>query len=213
FDKRDADLAREGGGGLGGRDACDGEPLPDAGPEGPHERLRRPAGAEADQGGAAVGDEGQRPRGDTLQVVGAGREGEIRHGDDGGAGFRRVLLLGMGGSSLCPEGLARTFGGAIDGAPGLLVLDSTGPTQIRAFEQRIDLGRTLFIVSSKSGTTLEPNIFKQYFFAKVKGALGAREAGRRFIAITDPGSPVERVAPSDGFRHVFPRIPGLGRRV
>src|SRR5437899_5250029 len=77
--------------------------------------------------------------------------------DAAGAGFTRVLLLGMGGSSLCPEVLARTFG-AIDGAPELLVLDSTDPAQIRAFEQRIDLGRTLFIVSSKSGTTLEPNI-------------------------------------------------------
>src|SRR5439155_5271842 len=77
-------------------------------------------------------------------------------------GFTDVLLLGMGGSSLCPEVLAKTFG-QVKGFPRLHVLDSTDPAQLKATEKNIDLSRTLFIVSSKSGSTLEPNIFKQYF--------------------------------------------------
>ena len=78
-------------------------------------------------------------------------------------GFEHILLLGMGGSSLCPEVLGMTFG-KINGFPELLVLDSTDPAQIKSFANKIDLAQTLFIVSSKSGTTLEPNIIKQYFF-------------------------------------------------
>ena len=87
------------------------------------------------------------------------------------AGFRDVLLLGMGGSSLGPEVFAKTFG-AKPGFPKLHVLNSTDPAQIRHFESQIDLARTLFIVSSKSGSTLEPNIFKQYFFERAKTAVG-----------------------------------------
>src|SRR6185312_14672190 len=89
--------------------------------------------------------------------------------------FSHALLLGMGGSSLCPEVWKKTFG-RIPGSPELLVLDSTDPAQIRAVEQRIDLANTLFIVSSKSGSTLEPNIFEAYFFEKATRAIGAKAA-------------------------------------
>src|SRR5262249_19049812 len=92
------------------------------------------------------------------------------------------------------------------------VLDSTDPAQIRSIEQRIDLERTLFIVSSKSGGTLEPNIFKQYFYERVKALVGEQEAGRRFIAITDPGSNMQRVAEGDGFRRIFFGVPSIGGR-
>jgi transaldolase/glucose-6-phosphate isomerase len=122
-----------------------------------------------------------------------------------------VLLLGMGGSSLCPEVLQMTFGRR-PGFPKFHVLDSTDPAQIRAFEKKIDLSHTLFIVSSKSGGTLEPNIFKQYFFKRVQKAVGARRAGSRFIAITDPGSKMQQVAESDGFRHIFFGLPSIGGR-
>jgi len=122
-----------------------------------------------------------------------------------------VLLLGMGGSSLCPEVLQMTFGRR-PGFPRFHVLDSTDPAQIRAFEKKIDLSHTLFIVSSKSGGTLEPNIFKQYFFKRVQKAIGAKKAGSRFIAITDPGSKMQQVAESDGFRHIFFGLPSIGGR-
>ncbi len=76
----------------------------------------------------------------------------------------------------------------------------------------MDLAKTLFIVSSKSGSTLEPNIFKQYFFERVKHVVGEKEAGNRFIAITDPGSKMQQVAESDGFRHIFFGLPSIGGR-
>jgi transaldolase / glucose-6-phosphate isomerase len=126
-------------------------------------------------------------------------------------GFSHVLLLGMGGSSLCPEVLKMTFG-RIAGAPELHVLDSTDPAQIRAMEEKIDLANTLFLVSSKSGSTLEPNIFKQYFFERVKQVVGADQAGSRFIAVTDPGSKMEHVARGDKFRHIFHGLASIGGR-
>jgi transaldolase/glucose-6-phosphate isomerase len=126
-------------------------------------------------------------------------------------GFAHALVLGMGGSSLAPEVLALTFGQA-DRKLELLVLDSTDPAQIESFDERIDLARTLFIVSSKSGTTLEPNLFKEYFFGRVSGALGAEEAGRRFVAITDPGSKLEAVAQRDGFREIAYGVRSIGGR-
>jgi transaldolase / glucose-6-phosphate isomerase len=126
-------------------------------------------------------------------------------------GFRYVLLLGMGGSSLCPEVLQMTFGSA-PGSPELHVLDSTDPAQVKAFEAKIDIAKTLFIVSSKSGSTLEPNIFKQYFFDKTKQAVGADKAGSHFIAITDPGSKMQQVAERDKFRHTFFGRPSIGGR-
>src|SRR5437870_10724694 len=126
-------------------------------------------------------------------------------------GFTRALLLGMGGSSLCPEVLKETFG-RIDGFPEVLVLDSTDPAQIKALERKVDLAKALFIVSSKSGTTLEPNIFKQYFFERARQVVGAERAGSRFIAITDPGSKMEHVARGDKFRHIFHGLPSIGGR-
>jgi transaldolase/glucose-6-phosphate isomerase len=127
------------------------------------------------------------------------------------AGFKDVMLLGMGGSSLGPEVFAETFGSQ-PGYPTLHVLDSTDPAQIRTFESRIDIKNTLFLVSSKSGSTLEPNIFKQYFFDRVTQAVGAAEAPRRFVAITDPGSAVERMARGEGFRSVHHGLASIGGR-
>ena len=125
--------------------------------------------------------------------------------------FSHIVLLGMGGSSLCPDVLRSTFG-RLEGYPELLVLDSTDPAQIQAIERQIDLKRTLFIVSSKSGNTLEPNIFKQYFFDRVQHILGAESAGNRFIAITDPKSNLEHVAKNDDFRDIFFGFPSIGGR-
>ncbi len=127
------------------------------------------------------------------------------------AGFSHALVLGMGGSSLCPEVLAMTFG-KVAGHPQLHVLDSTDPAQIQSFEKLIDVGKTLFIVSSKSGSTLEPNIFKQYFFERAKQAIGAEKAGSHFVAITDPGSKLQAVAEADKFRQIFPGVPSIGGR-
>ena len=126
-------------------------------------------------------------------------------------GFEHILLLGMGGSSLCPEVLRMTFG-HIPHFPVLHVLDSTDPAQVKAFEHQIDIAKTLFIVSSKSGSTLEPNIFKQYFFERTKQTLGGHEAGGHFIAITDPGSKMQQVAEGDKFLHVFFGRPSIGGR-
>ncbi len=127
------------------------------------------------------------------------------------AGFTHAVVLGMGGSSLAPEVMATTFG-KIEGHPELHVLDSTDPAQVRHTEESVDLAHTLFIVSSKSGTTLEPNILKDYFFERVKQVVGESEVGSRFIAITDPGSKLEEVAERDGFRHIFHGAPSIGGR-
>jgi transaldolase/glucose-6-phosphate isomerase len=127
------------------------------------------------------------------------------------AGFSHVLLLGMGGSSLGPQVIKTTFG-AISGFPQLHVLDSTDPAQVQALENKIDLKSTLFIVSSKSGSTLEPNVFKQYFFDRIEKLVGRQEAPRRFLAITDPGSKLQQVAERDGFLRVFLGWPNIGGR-
>jgi transaldolase / glucose-6-phosphate isomerase len=102
--------------------------------------------------------------------------------------------------------------GRQEGYAELHVLDSTDPAQVRAFEKKVDLANTIFIVSSKSGSTLEPNIFKQYFFDRVAATVGADTAGQRFIAITDPGSHMQQVAERDRFRHVFFGLPSIGGR-
>ncbi len=125
--------------------------------------------------------------------------------------FTSAVLLGMGGSSLCPAVMQATFG-AVPGFPTLHVLDSTDPAQVRSCEERIDLLKTIFIVSSKSGSTLEPNILKEYFFERVRGAGLGDEAGSRFIAVTDPGSSLEQVATRDRFRHIFHGAPTIGGR-
>ncbi len=127
------------------------------------------------------------------------------------AGFKSALLLGMGGSSLCPEVLAETFGQQ-SGFPALYIVDSTDPAQVKAVRDKINLAETVVIVASKSGSTLEPNILKQYFFAEVEKAVGKGNAGDRFIAITDPGSKMEQVAKADGFRHIFYGDPEIGGR-
>ncbi len=127
------------------------------------------------------------------------------------AGFTQALLLGMGGSSLCPEVLAVTFGKQ-SGHPELHVLDSTDPAQIKSIETKIDPAKTLFIVASKSGSTLEPNIFKQYFFDLAEHTAGKGNAGKQFVAITDPGSKMQQVAEADGFRHIFFGMPSIGGR-
>ncbi len=132
-------------------------------------------------------------------------------GDVKKARFKHALLLGMGGSSLCPEVLQMTFG-RIKGFPELHVLDSTDPAQIKAIEAKVDLKSTICIVSSKSGSTLEPNIYKQYFFEQVKAKVGEKEAGNRFIAITDPGSKMQQVAEADKFRRIFFGVPSIGGR-
>jgi transaldolase / glucose-6-phosphate isomerase len=127
------------------------------------------------------------------------------------AAFTNVLLLGMGGSSLGPEVLALTFGKQ-SGWPTLRILDSTDPAQIRATEAAIDMTRTLFIVSSKSGTATEPNLLKDYFFARVVEAVGKDKAGGHFVAVTDPGSALEKTAKADLFRRVFLGQPSIGGR-
>ena len=126
------------------------------------------------------------------------------------AGFSDILLLGMGGSSLCPEVFSLTYA-QTPGFPRLHILDSTDPAQIRSVEKKIDLAKTLFIVSSKSGSTLEPNIYKQYFFERMRQTVGDK-AGSHFIAITDPGSKMQQVAERDRFRHIFYGLPSIGGR-
>ncbi len=121
------------------------------------------------------------------------------------AEFSDVLLMGMGGSSLCPEVLAITFG-----KTNFHILDSTVPAQVKAVEDKLDLAKTLFIVASKSGSTLEPNCFKQYFFDRVSQI--SDTPGKQFVAITDPGSKMEQIARDDSFRHVFYGKPEIGGR-
>jgi transaldolase/glucose-6-phosphate isomerase len=126
------------------------------------------------------------------------------------AQFSHILLLGMGGSSLCPEVMRESFG-RVDGFPELHVLDSTDPAQVKSIENKIDLAKTLFIVSSKSGSTLEPNIFKQYFFERARQVVGD-EVGNRFVAVTDPGSKLRQAADTDHFRKIFLGVPSIGGR-
>lgn len=126
-------------------------------------------------------------------------------------GITHVVVLGMGGSSLCPEVLAKTFENT-NGSPTLLVLDSTDPAQVATLEKKLDLTKTVFFVSSKSGSTIEPNSFKQYFFEKVKQAVGPDRVGDHFIAITDPKTKMEQVAKADRFRHILYGDPTIGGR-
>ncbi|HVF89611.1 MAG TPA: bifunctional transaldolase/phosoglucose isomerase [Blastocatellia bacterium] len=137
---------------------------------------------------------------------------EIRAFADGvrKEGFAHVVVLGMGGSSLCPEVFRRTFGHT-PGFPELLVLDSTVPAAVLDLERKIDPAKTLFIVSSKSGTTTEPQVFFEYFFDKAGKALEG-DAGPNFIAITDPGTLLARQAEENRFRRVFLNPPDIGGR-
>jgi glucose-6-phosphate isomerase len=127
------------------------------------------------------------------------------------ADFETILLLGMGGSSLCPEVLSLTFGQR-PGFPALRIVDSTDPEQVWTARNEVNLADTLVVVASKSGSTLEPNVLKQFFFNEMKNAVGADQAGSHFIAITDPGSKMEQVAKEDGFRYIFYGDPNIGGR-
>src|SRR6185503_7235120 len=124
-------------------------------------------------------------------------------------GFQHVMVCGMGGSSLCPEVLARTFGRQA-GFPELLVLDSTDPDVIAAFQERINVERCLFIIASKSGSTTEPNVFQKYWYEEV----GKRREnpGDNFIAITDPGSPLVETASELKFLRTFLNQSDIGGR-
>jgi len=128
-----------------------------------------------------------------------------------GQHFTDAVVLGMGGSSLGPEVLAETFPHK-SGFPRLHVLDSTDPAQVRAMEEYVDISKTLFIVSSKSGGTTEPNVMKDYFFDRVSKAVGKDKAGHRFIAVTDPGSSLQKVAIKQGFARIFYGDPTIGGR-
>jgi transaldolase/glucose-6-phosphate isomerase len=126
-------------------------------------------------------------------------------------GYTHALLLGMGGSSLAPEVLRKTFG-VKEGYLDLSVLDSTDPSAILAHEKELDLGKTLFIVATKSGGTVETLSFFKYFYNQVFAALGENEAGRHFIAITDPGSRLAELAQTYRFRETFLNDPDIGGR-
>ena len=126
------------------------------------------------------------------------------------ADFDDVVVLGMGGSSLCSEVTRRLFG-VRKGYPALSVLDSTVPDAVRDLESRLDVARTLFVVASKSGTTTEPVMFHRYFYDRVKAKKGDR-AGENFVAVTDPGTQLERDAARDGFRKTFLNPPDIGGR-
>jgi transaldolase/glucose-6-phosphate isomerase len=131
----------------------------------------------------------------------------------GSRGFTHVLLIGMGGSSLGPDVLARTFGAHVPkGSPQLVVLDSTDPVQIAATEASLPLASTLVVVSSKSGSTLEPKVLMLRLLDRMKAAVGADQAGRNFLAITDPGSQLEAFAKEEGFVRIFAGVPEIGGR-
>ncbi|MCJ2130283.1 bifunctional transaldolase/phosoglucose isomerase [Methylobacterium sp. E-045] len=125
-------------------------------------------------------------------------------------GFTDVVVLGMGGSSLGPEVLAETYG-TREGFPRLRILDSTDPDQVRATEGAVNLETTLFIVASKSGSTLEPNVFRDYFLGRMKALVG-EWAGAHFVAVTDPGSAMEAAAKADNFRRIFHGVKQIGGR-
>jgi transaldolase/glucose-6-phosphate isomerase len=147
-----------------------------------------------------------------VDELAAGRDTFARVADEvAGARFTDVVLLGMGGSSLAPEVLALTFGRQ-PGAPAFHVLDSTDPAQIASVARRITPATTLFIVSSKSGSTLEPTIFKDYFLDHLTRIVGRERARASFVAITDPGSALEAEARREGFRAVYHGGPSIGGR-
>jgi transaldolase / glucose-6-phosphate isomerase len=139
----------------------------------------------------------------------AGVAGELIEFADSVRGYQHVMVCGMGGSSLCPEVLARTFGRQT-GYPELIVLDSTDPDVIASLRERIDVGRCLFIIASKSGSTTEPNVFQKFWYEEV-GKL-REKPGENFIAITDPGSPLVTTASELGFQRTFLNQSDIGGR-
>lgn len=127
------------------------------------------------------------------------------------AGFEHALLLGMGGSSLCADVLVSMFGHTT-GFPRLRVLDSIDPMQVLRVASEIDPARTLFIVSSKSGTTLEVSLLAEFFLDELKRRVGDRNAGAHFVVVTDPGTPLQQLAEKEKFRWLFAGIPSIGGR-
>ncbi len=128
-----------------------------------------------------------------------------------GAGFRNVVLLGMGGAALGSEVLRQTFGSAT-GYPELIVLDSTVPACVQAVTEAIDPAHTLFLVSSKSGGTIETLSFYRYFRDLVEKVVGKERAGQNFVAITDIGTPLAKLAEETGFRRTFLNPSEVGGR-
>jgi transaldolase/glucose-6-phosphate isomerase len=126
-------------------------------------------------------------------------------------GFEHVLLLGMGGASLAADVLGAVLGSGA-GGPSLRVLDTTHPAEIEAAAREAAPRKTLHVVASKSGASLESELLREYFFARAEQALGAGAAGQTFVAITDPGSRLEHLAKGDGFRQVFFGEPSIGGR-
>jgi len=126
-------------------------------------------------------------------------------------GFRHVVLLGMGGSSLGAEVLRQTLGSTGD-YPELIMLDSTLPEAVQAVADVIDVGHTLFIISSKSGTTVEPLVLLEYFKSQLEPVVGKERASRHLVAITDAGTPLDKMAKADGFRRTFLNPPDIGGR-
>ena len=127
------------------------------------------------------------------------------------SGIRHVVLLGMGGSSMAPEVIRDTYGSR-PGFPELVVLDSTDPAQVRSAERAVVLQHTLFVVASKSGSTLEPNILKAYFYQRMQETVGAEKVASHFVAITDPESSLEVIASNERFRRIFHGQPDIGGR-
>jgi transaldolase / glucose-6-phosphate isomerase len=150
-------------------------------------------------GWLTVADEMVGVVGELVEFAATIRESEFRH----------VMVCGMGGSSLCPEVLARTFGQQ-SGFPELLVLDSTDPDVIARFRDQIDVEHCLFVIASKSGTTTEPTVFYKYWYAEVSKR--CENPGENFIAITDPGSPLVDTAAELGFQRTFLNQPDIGGR-
>ncbi len=128
-----------------------------------------------------------------------------------GEGIRHVVLLGMGGSSLGPEVIAKSLG-ARAGFPELIVLDSVAPDQVRAVEAQLSPRHSFFLVSSKSGTTAESTALYRHFRGSVERALAPEQAGSRFAAVTDPGSPLHALAVREGFARIFHGVPAIGGR-
>jgi transaldolase/glucose-6-phosphate isomerase len=128
-----------------------------------------------------------------------------------GDGLTDAVLLGMGGSSLAPEVFRLSFGDDLDGL-GLHVLDTTDPGAILATESALDLSKTLFVVSSKSGGTIETRSQFAYFHERVREAVGDDEAGKHFVAVTDPGTALADLATEHGFLHTFVNDPEIGGR-
>ena len=147
----------------------------------------------------------ERQQKDLGDLCRAGRRREDRRLQDGSA-------AGHGRFQPLPRGAGGDLRPAAGDFPALHIVDSTDPAQVKAVRDKLNLAETLVVVASKSGSTLEPNILKQYFFEQMKNAVGAEKAGSHFIAITDPGSKMEQVAKADGFRDIFYGDPPIGGR-